>query len=73
MKKCKNAFGHSDTADLVKDFSPLFQRQRKYFSLDIEDIQQKDKNFLQYCCKLVYLFICRFKAFFFNTIKANGT
>lgn len=72
MKKCKNAFGHSDTADLVKDFSPLFQLQRKYFSLDIEDIQHKDKNFLQYCSKLVCTSFVDLKRFSTTRLKRMG-
>lgn len=52
MGKCKGAYGFSDTADMVKDFSPLFRRQREYFSLDIDFIEKQEDDFLQKCWSL---------------------
>lgn len=53
MGKCKNRLGFSDTADMLKQYSPSFRRQMEYYNLDMNTIESKEEGFLQNCLLVV--------------------
>ena len=52
--KCKSKLGYSDTADMLQSVSATFHRQMEYYNIDVDDMKEKDEDYLQKCIFLLF-------------------
>ena len=46
--------GYSDTADMLKGVSATFHRQVEYYNIEVNDVKDKEEDYLQKCIVLLF-------------------